>query len=109
MKKTLTTLALAVAATASFAQGIVNFGNSSSTLISANGTSIPGSSVSMFYFAVFMAPSCTVTQDFSPAPAFDAAWGNALYTTVNHATAAGRLATTAAAAVIPGVPGGSTA
>ena len=110
MKKTLTTLALVAVTAASFAQGVVNFGNGSTTLISANGTSIPGSSVSTFYFAVFMAPSGTVTQDFLAAPAFgDATWGSALYTTVNHATAVGRLATTAGAAVIPGYNGGSTA
>ena len=110
MKKILTTLALAAVTAASFAQGVVNFGNGSTTLISANGTSIPGSSVSTFYFAVFMAPSGTVTQDFLPAPAFDAGlWGSALYTTVNHATAAGRLATTAGSALIPGYSGGSTA
>ena len=110
MKKILTTLALAAVTAASFAQGVVNFGNGSTTLISANGTSIPGSSVSTFYFAVFMAPSGTVTQDFLAAPAFgDATWGSALYTTVNHATAVGRLATTAGAAVIPGYNGGSTA
>ena len=110
MKKTLTTLALVAVTAASFAQGIVNFGNSSTTLISAGGVSIPGSSVSTFYFAVFMAPSGTAAADFLPGPAFgDASWGSALYTTVNHATAAGRLATTAALAAIPGFAGGSTA
>jgi hypothetical protein len=112
MKKTLTTLALLAVAAASFAQGIVNFGNSSTTLISANGVSMPGSATSTFYFAIFMAPSGTVTADFQTIPTggfTDAAWGNALYTTVNHASAAGRLATTAAAAQIPGFAGGSTA
>ncbi|MGC3958706.1 MAG: hypothetical protein QM813_12435 [Verrucomicrobiota bacterium] len=112
MKKTLTTLALVAVTAASFAQGIVNFGNSSTTLISANGTSIPGSATSTFYFAIFMAPSGTVTADFTTLPtatAFTADWGSALFTTVNHASAAGRLATTAAAAAIPGFAGGSTA
>ncbi|MGC3958711.1 MAG: PEP-CTERM sorting domain-containing protein [Verrucomicrobiota bacterium] len=70
---------------------------------------MPGSSVKTFYFAVFMAPSTTVTSDFQSQPSFgDPSWGSPLYTTVNHATAAGRLATTAGAAVIPGFAGGST-
>ncbi|MGC3958710.1 MAG: PEP-CTERM sorting domain-containing protein [Verrucomicrobiota bacterium] len=113
MKTILAIILSGVVASGALAQGIVNFGNSSSTLISVDGVAMPGSSVSTFYFAVFMAPSGTVTADFTTIPnatAFtDPTWGSALYTTVNHATAAGRLATTAAAAQIPGYAGGSTA
>ncbi|MGC3958712.1 MAG: hypothetical protein QM813_12465 [Verrucomicrobiota bacterium] len=111
MKTILSIILNVVVASGALAQGIVNFGNSSSTLISCNGIAMPGSSVSTFYFAVFMAPSTTVTADFtyiSSWTAFSADWGPALYTTVNHATGTGRLATTAGAAVIPGYAVGST-
>ena len=110
MKKTLTTLALVAVTAASFAQGVVNFGNSSSTLISAGGVAAPASSVSTFYFAVFMAPSTTVGTDFQAAPLFDDnRFSVANGYNVNHPTAAGRLQTTASALVLTGVGGGSTA
>lgn len=117
MKKLLTVAALTAATCVSFGQGVVNFNNSSSTLISAGtvpnastGTSMPGSSTRLFYFAIFVAPSGTVTGDDQAAPLpNDPLWQTVGGTNVNHATAVGRLATTATAVVIPGVAGGGTA
>lgn len=117
MKKLLTVAALTAATCVSFGQGVVNFNNSSSTLISAGtvpnastGTSMPGSSTRLYYFAVFMAPSGTVTGDDQAAPGYaDPLWQTVGGMNVNHATAVGRLATTATAVVIPGVAGGGTA
>lgn len=109
MKKLVITLSVVLAtASASFAQGVINFGNGATTLISAGGASMPGSNTRAFNFAVFMAPSTTVVAN-SLAPALnDAAWQTVAGVNVNHATAVGRLATTASALVVNGFTGGST-
>jgi len=97
-----------VTASTTFAQGLINFQNSSTTLISAGGVAMPGSSTSPFNFAVFLAPSDTVNVDNTAAPSLTAAgWQQPNAGTVNHATAAGRLAVTAAMPV-SGWAGGST-
>jgi hypothetical protein len=92
MKKLVTLLALAGMTTLSFGQGKVNFSNSSTTLISAGGVSMPNAATSQFNFAVFLAPSDTVTATGQSRPVTDAAFqvqGGGL--NQNHATAAGRL------------------
>jgi hypothetical protein len=43
-----------------FAQGLLNFANSASTLISANGTPMPVAGTQQFIFALFLAPSTKV-------------------------------------------------
>lgn len=58
MKKLLLTLSLVGAVASSFAQGTTTFGNSSTTLISAGGTST-ANSVGLYYYAIFLAPSTT--------------------------------------------------
>lgn len=109
MKKILTIACLAAATSLSYAQGFVNFGNSSTTLISAGGTATPGSSTSGFVFALFVAPSGTVAADFTnPVDVNDNRFQLAGAYNVNHATSVGRLATTAGQAVVSGTPGGST-
>jgi len=74
------------------AQGTVSFVNSSLTLISTGGTPMPGSSTQQFIFAIFLAPSATVTTANQTAlftdPAFQIVGG---YNT-NHSSAPGRLA-----------------
>lgn len=111
MKKLAITIALVAVASASFAQGRVNFGNSSTTLISAGGTSTAGSGTAQYNFAIFLAPSTTAASDNLAAPAFnDPIWQTDGGYTVNHATAAGRLVTTATSVVMPApFAGGTTA
>jgi hypothetical protein len=92
MKKLLTLVALVGATTLSFAQGYVNFANSSATLISADGAAA-GGAAGGYYYAVFLAPSTTVTAIGQSAgaftnPAFQVVGG----TNVSIATA-GRMAT----------------
>jgi len=91
MKKLLTLVALVGATTVSFAQGTVNFANTSGTLISAGGVAMPVFATSPFNFAIFLAPSSTTgVQGQTPSltdPAFQVVGG----TTVNT-TGAGRIA-----------------
>lgn len=74
-----------------FAQGTLNFANTSSTLISANGSPMPVSGEQRFYFALFLAPGNTVdTPGLTPAltdPRFQVVEA---YNT-NHAVGPGRL------------------
>ena len=96
MKKLLVMTALVGAVTVSFAQGTVNFQNSSTTLISAAGASAPTSATASFNFALFLAPSTTLgaAGQVIPlnAPAFQVVSG----TNVNSPTAVGRLVTRSA-------------
>jgi len=93
MKKLLIVATLVGAATASFAQGTVNFQNASTTLISAGGASMPTSATTPFRFALFLAPSGTVAAN-SAAPALtDPAFQSASVYNVNSPTAVGRLVT----------------
>lgn len=90
MKNLLTLAALIGATTISSAQGIVNFANSGTTLISAGGVAMPGSGTAAFNFAVFLAPSGTVGASGSSALFTDPLWQSAAAYNVNGATA-GRL------------------
>src|SRR5262245_53577826 len=82
---------LACSAACGFAQGLLQFDNSSSTLISANGSPMPVSGEQKFFFALFLAPGNTVdTPGITPAltdPRFQVVEA---YNT-NHAVAPGRL------------------
>lgn len=79
MKKIITLIVLTATAIWSHAAGLVNFANSSLTLISAGGVAMPIQSVQQFNFAVFLAPSSTVAvQGLTPSltdPAFQLAGG----------------------------------
>jgi hypothetical protein len=101
MKKLLTMAALVGATTVSFAQGTVNFANSALTLISAgtaanhtSGPATPLSGVTAFNYALFLAPSTTVTSGGQSTtftdPVFQTSTGVG---NVNSATAAGRMPT----------------
>lgn len=59
MKKIVITLVIVGAVSCSFAQGTFNWGNASTTLVSAGGVATPVASTSQFNFAVFFAPSTT--------------------------------------------------
>jgi hypothetical protein len=95
MKKLLTIGALISATTLSFAQGTVNFANGSTTLISADGVSMPTSATRAFNFAVFLAPSTTVNAAGQSLSSFtDPVFATqGLAGTVNSPTAVGRLVT----------------
>lgn len=58
--KTITSLMIATVASSAFAQGTVDFRNTASTLISADGVPMPVSGTRQFIFALFLAPSTTV-------------------------------------------------
>ena len=80
-----------VTSASGFAQGLLHFDNSSSTLISANGSPMPVSGEQKFFFALFLAPANTVdTPGLTPAltdPNFQIVEA---YNT-NHAVGPGRL------------------
>jgi hypothetical protein len=92
MKKLLTLAALVGATTLSFAQGYVNFANSSATLISAGGVAAPGAA-GAYYYAVFLAPSTTVTGIGQSAGAFDNPIFQVVGGTNTSIATAGRMAT----------------
>jgi len=56
MKKLAVILCLSAFATGAFAQGLVNFLNSASTLISSDGAAIPAGQPGAYYFALLSAP-----------------------------------------------------
>jgi hypothetical protein len=91
MKKLLTIIALAGVATLTHAQGIINWQNSTATLISAGGSSTPNVA-GQFIYAVFIAPSSTVTTSNQPSAILDSAFQSAVAYNTN-AAAAGRLNT----------------
>lgn len=65
MKKLALTLCLAALTTGAFAQGLVNFGNNSTTLISANGTATAATPVG-YYYGLFIAnPGTTDFAQFT--------------------------------------------
>jgi len=91
MKKLLTIIALVGAATLSHAQGIINWQNSSATLISAGSSATPNVAGTYFY-AVFLAPSTTAAGDGQSSTVLDPAFQTpGSYNT--NAAAAGRLNT----------------
>jgi len=101
-----TVLALFAMASCGVSQGLIDFNNSSSTLISVGGSAMPVSGEQQFFFALFLAPGNTVaTQGITPTfthPAFQLAEA---YNT-NHALVPGRLASRAS--VVANYPAGST-
>ncbi|HEX5223111.1 MAG TPA: PEP-CTERM sorting domain-containing protein [Verrucomicrobiae bacterium] len=60
MKRNLILAGILAVSMISYGQGVLNFANSSSTLISANGTPMPGTQ--QFIFALFLASSTTVSS-----------------------------------------------
>ncbi len=59
MKKLIAVLVLAMLTTSAFGQGLVNFQNNSSTLISVGSQPIPSGQGGQYYFALLAAPSGT--------------------------------------------------
>lgn len=103
MKKILTLAALVGATTLSFAQGTINWQNSSATLISAGGAATPAVA-NQFVYAVFFAPSTTAAGDSQASLGItDPAFQNALQYNAN-AAALGRLGTKNGLSV-PDAPG----
>jgi len=103
MKKILTVIALAGITTLSYAQGIINWQNSSATLISAGGTPTPNIA-GQFIYAVFFAPSTAAAGNgqASTGPLDPVFQNPAAYNT--NAAAAGRL-TTRSGVDVGGAPG----
>jgi hypothetical protein len=91
MKKLLTMIALVGVATLSHAQGIINWQNSSATLISAGGASTPAVAGNYIY-AVFLAPSTTAVNDGQSSTVLDPSFQSAAAYNTN-AAALGRLNT----------------
>src|SRR5262245_1325516 len=77
----------------SFAQGRLNFHNASTTLISVGGTPMPGSDTQQFIFAIFLAPSTTVSTQNQTALFTDPAFQIVGAYNTNHSTSVGRLIT----------------
>jgi len=87
MKKLLTLVALACATSFASAQGLINWANSSTTLISANGVSMPFSSspATTFNFGLFIAALGTS----APSAIDDPNWQFVPAYTINSTAAAG--------------------
>ena len=91
MKKILTLLALVGATSLSYSQGLFNWQNSASTLISAGGSNTVNVA-GQCYYAVFFGPSTTVVANGLTRPFNDSAFQAPAAMNTN-AAAAGRLAT----------------
>src|SRR5689334_13904417 len=95
MKKLLTLVALACATSFASAQGLINWSNTSGTLISLNGVSMPFNSggSSAYNFGLFIAPLGTAAPDMTGpggiAGVGDANWQLVAAYTVNSTAAAG--------------------
>jgi hypothetical protein len=95
MKKLLTLVALACATSFASAQGLINWANTSGTLISLNGASMPFNSggASAYNFGLFVAPVGTAAPDMGGpgglAGIGDANWQFVAAYTVNSTAAAG--------------------
>ncbi|HEX5220832.1 MAG TPA: PEP-CTERM sorting domain-containing protein [Verrucomicrobiae bacterium] len=76
-----------------YAQGNIHFGNTLTTLISANGTPMPVSGTQQFIFAIFLAPSTTVSSTNIQATYSDPIWQNLGGYATNSSTAPGRIIT----------------
>lgn len=107
MKKLVLTVAVVGALTCSYAQGTFNFANTAGTLISAGGVSAAGAA-GTYNYAVFFAPSTTVTTSGQSAGAFN----NPVWQTVGGVNAsvatAGRMASLNGYTELTGtLPGGT--
>jgi len=72
-------------------QGIIDFRNDATTLISANGVPMPVSGTQQFIFAIFLAPSTTVSSTNIQASYSDSIWQNLGGYTTNSSAGAGRI------------------
>jgi hypothetical protein len=108
LRRTFTTfLAVINTATSLFAQGMINFANTTVTQISAGGVAMPGANTSQFIFAVFLAPSTTVNGVGQIVSFDDPAFQLVGAYDTNHPSASGRLVTRNNVAVL-GFDRGST-
>lgn len=107
----LTCLACSVVTTSLFAQGLINWNNTSSTLISVNGSPMPVriDAATTYYFGLFVAPVGTPAPAYGWAGIDDPNWQYvAAYATNNTAAAgAGRLQNPGTAIVV-GYESGTT-
>lgn len=74
-----------------YAQGIIDFRNDASTLISANGVPMPISGTQQFIFAIFLAPSSTVSTTGIQVAYTDPVWQNIGGYNTNNSVASGRI------------------
>lgn len=92
--KTLTAVGgLILSVSMAFAQGMLNFGNSSGTLISVDGNPMPVSGTHQYIFAIFLAPSSTVTSGGQFGFGYDSAFQTVAAYNTNTASAVGRIST----------------
>jgi len=90
--KTIATFTILLGMAAStFGQGYLNFENGSSTLISANGVPMPVSGTQQFFFALFLAPSTTVSAPGQTTTFTDPAFQIVAAYNTNTSIAPGRL------------------
>ncbi len=93
MKQTLSLIVFLALSLPAQGQGLVNFRNDATTLISADGVPMPASGTQQFNFAMFLAPSTTVSS-IGITPMFaDPVWQNVGGYTANGASVAGRINT----------------
>jgi len=76
MAKTLTLIVFLARPLITYGQGLVNFRNDSTTLISADGVPMPASETQQFNFAMFLAPSATVSSTGITPSFSDSVWQN---------------------------------
>jgi hypothetical protein len=74
-----------------FGQGIIDFRNDPTTLISANGVPMPVSGTQQFIFAIFLAPSTTVITTGVQAAYTDPIWQNIGGYNTNNSVGIGRI------------------
>lgn len=74
-----------------FGQGIIDFRNDPTTLISANGVPMPVSGTQQFIFAIFLAPSTTVSSTNIQATYTDPVWQSVGGYNTNNAVGPGRI------------------
>jgi len=91
MNKITNFLVLLVIPARVFGQGYLNFENSSSTLLSANGVPMPVAGTQPFFFALFLAPSTTVSAPGQITTFTDAAFQIVAAYNTNSSIAPGRL------------------
>jgi hypothetical protein len=91
MKTIITLLLFISTAMASRAVGLVSFANFPTTLISTEGLAMPNQSVQQFIFALFLAPSNTVSSVGLGVDPFEASFQLASGYTTNHPIGPGRI------------------
>jgi len=91
MKRNLILAGIFALSVGSYGQGQLTFANSFSTLISAEGTPMPVSGTQQFIFALFLAPSTTVSSTNLTASYADPVFQAVSAYNTNSATTPGRL------------------